>query len=293
MVEVSVLIVNYNTAAEVIQCVQSVLQQQHLSFDIWVIDNASLDPSVARLKDTFGARIHVIENPTNVGFGAANNIGAIHASGEYLYLLNPDAQLTQANSLSQLLAFLKDKPLCGLAGTRIIETATKREIKAAYHYPGQAHLKNTAGFTALPGKIAWIQGSSMLIKKSLFDQLHGFDNDYFLYAEETDLCLRVRQAGYSIEVCEDASVEHIGGASQRHEKIAATRLKKQQALYLFYQKHYSRADCQYLAKRALRHAYWKTLWLRAQRLFKRPTEVALIRQQVIRDAAQAFLFIKE
>lgn len=290
MLQVSVLIVNYNTAAEVIQCVHSVLAQQGVTFDIWVIDNASHDMSVKRLQETF-SNIHVIENARNVGFGAANNIGAAGASGEYLYFLNPDAQLIGSDSLLRLYTFLKDRPACGLAGTRVIETASGRKIKAAYHYPGQAHLKNTAGIANLPGKIAWIQGSSMLIKKSLFDQLHGFDDNYFLYAEETDLCLRVRKAGYCIEVCPDASVEHIGGASQRHEKVAATRLRKQQALYLFYQKHYSHADCQRLAKRARKHATWKILWLR-WRLYwhvSAALEIALIRQHMIRDAAQAFL----
>ena len=289
MINLSVIIVNYNTASEVIACIHSLLKQQALNFDIWVIDNASADGSAARLTAEFGTRIHLIQNTTNDGFGKANNIAASQARGEYLYFLNPDTVLPDTHGLATLYQYAVNHPESGLVGSKVVDSKTKHVIKAATHYPHQRHLKHTAGLNTLPGAIAWIQGSSMLMKKSLFNQLNGFDPDYFLYAEETDLCLRVRKAGHEIHVCLDVTVEHIGGASQRHEKIAAMRLKKQQGLYLFYQKHYHPTDCRHLAQRALTHSCWKIRYLRCLQYFKRVPSTALIRQRVIHQAAQSFL----
>lgn len=285
MLSLSVIIVNYNTAAEVVACVTSVLQQQNLPFDIWVIDNASVDDSVVRLRSTFGEKIQLIVSPHNLGFGRANNLAAAQAMGEYLYFLNPDAQLTDYNALKTLVEFMRAHSQCGLAGTTVIDSNSQNTIAPALHYPGQRHLTNSSDFAQLPGNIAWVQGSSMIIAKTLFDQLHGFDPDYFLYAEEADLCLRIRKAGYEIALCSAVHVQHIGGASQRSSSVAATRLKKQQALYIFYGKHYGVDQARRLAQRALWRSRWKMLWLKWM-----PTkENQWIRQRVIYQAAKEFL----
>ncbi len=284
-IDVSIIIVNYNTRVEVSDCIQSLLRQTSIRFDIWVVDNASDDGSVDALQQRFGTKIKLIASSINLGFGKANNLAALHATGQYLYFINPDAQLQGSQSLRILVDYAIANPTCGLIGTTVIDTNSKQRILPAYHYPGQKQLKSTPHLAHLPGNIAWIQGSSMLMLKTRFAQLHGFDPDYFLYVEETDLCLRVRKAGYKIAVCEQVIVEHIGGASQRTEKIAATRLKKQHSLYIFYQKHYSRRDCQRLAKRSLLHSRLKISWL----TFVKPQSVALIRQQVIFQAARNFL----
>ncbi len=285
-IAVSIVIVNYNTLTEIIRCINSVLVQEGISFDVVVIDNASCDHSVATLKQLFGHQIKLIASPINLGFGKANNLGAQSAHGQYVYFINPDAELKGSLALKTLVDYALKHPQAGLIGTTVIETASRKIIASAYHYPGQRHLKTTLGLAHLPGNIAWIQGSSMLMSKARFDQVHGFDPDFFLYAEETDLCLRVRKAGYEIRVCSDVFVEHIGGASQGANRIASTRLKKQQSLYLFYQKHYSLHDCQRLAKRTIKHSRLKLLYLK---LFNSHAKTAIIRQQVILHAARQYV----
>lgn len=284
-IRVSVIVVNYNTATEVIDCLHSVLSQQDIDFEVWVVDNASVDDSVARLQHTFGSRIQLIQSPDNLGFGRANNCAAAKASGEYLYLLNPDAHLTDPHDLKRLVDFLIERPRSGLAGTRVIQQHSQQVIAAAHQYPGQRHLKTTRGLQDLPGDIAWLQGSSMLIRAACFHHIGGFDPDYFLYAEETDLCLRLRKAGYFIDVCTDVKVQHIGGASQRHAKIFDMRLRKQRGLYLFYHKHYSPDDARRLAKRARRHSLLNLLWLTPVSILWAAKRTKLIRQKVLYQAA--------
>jgi N-acetylglucosaminyl-diphospho-decaprenol L-rhamnosyltransferase len=290
--EVSVLIVNYNTAKEVCAAVKSVLQQQNIRFEVIVIDNASHDDSVKQLQALFAEKIILIENHENSGFGRANNLGAQKAHGEYLFFLNPDANLIDVNALRALYDFMKANPQVGLAGTKLISPHTQKTIKPAYSYPQQHHLKFTQHFANLPGKIAWVQGSSMMMRKDIFTQIHGFDKDYFLYAEEMDLCLRVRQAGFEIGVCEGVTVEHIGGASERFEKIAATRRRKQQGLYLFYQKHYDLRDVNALAKRAMVRSFMKMLWLSVARFISPKNQAMWIRQKVVYQVAREFLALK-
>lgn len=286
-VTVSVIVVNYNTAAEVIDCLHSVLCQQDIDFDVWVVDNASFDDSITRLQNTFGARVQLIASPDNLGFGRANNLASAKAAGDYLYLLNPDAQLTDPHDLKHLVEFLQARPRCGLVGSHVIQQ--HRLIATASQYPGQRHLKTTRGLQDLPGTIAWLQGSSMLISSACFRQMGGFDPDYFLYAEETDLCLRLRKAGYEIGVCPHVQVQHIGGASQRHAKIYDMRLRKQRGLYLFYAKHYSPDDARRLAKRAHLHSLLNLLWLTPLSFCWPDKKIKLIRQRVIYQAAIEFL----
>lgn len=288
-ITVSVIVVNYNTSAEVINCLHSVLCQQDIDFDVWVVDNASFDDSVARLQHTFGARIQLIASPDNLGFGRANNLASAKAAGEYLYLLNPDAQLTDPHDLKRLVEFLQARPRCGLAGTTVIQSDNQRLIATASQYPGQRHLKTTQGLQDLPGTIAWLQGSSMLLSRARFHQISGFDPDYFLYAEETDLCLRLRKAGHEIDVCTDVKVHHIGGASQRQAKIYDMRLRKQRGLYLFYTKHYSPDDARRLAKRARLHSLLNLLWLTPLSLCSPTKKIKRIRQRVTYQAAIEFL----
>lgn len=288
MISVSVIIVNYNTAQEVQACVSSVLAQQAITFEVWVVDNASQDDSVKQLNDRFGARLHLLAEKSNWGFGQANNLAAAQAQGEYLYFLNPDAQLPDPLSLKRLVDFIKQDPHCGLIGSTVIDSHSRQIIQPAYRYPGQRHLQHTQ-LGHLPGDLAWLQGSSMLMPRVLFQRLHGFDPDYFLYAEETDLCLRVRQAGYRLALCSEVVVEHIGGASQRLEKVYATRLKKQQGLYLFYHKHYHPKDAQGLAQRALRRSLYKIVVFSLLRFLSAKHHTTYWRQRAIYQAAKEYL----
>ena len=114
--DVSVIIVNYHSAQMVIDCIRSIFEKNvKASYEIIVVDNASGDGSVELLREAFGSRIKVIASDVNLGFGKANNLGAQHAEGDYLFLLNPDTLLVN-DAISVLVDYLKENPDVGVAG---------------------------------------------------------------------------------------------------------------------------------------------------------------------------------
>src|SRR5215470_2611851 len=209
--EVSVIIVTYNSASSIADCLKSVNEQQDLQREILVIDNASRDETVNVVRASQGNPV-LIQNGENVGFGRACNQGFAASKGRYIYLLNPDAQLIGSNALAILCHTLSEHKGWGMAGSRVM-SATGELKKPATTYPDQSHVRKD--FSGLPGKIAWVVGASMIIRREVYSELGGFDPDFFLYSEETDFCLRLRQRSYEIGLVEEAAVRHIGGARER------------------------------------------------------------------------------
>jgi GT2 family glycosyltransferase len=125
-------------------------------------------------------------------------------------------------------------------------------------YPGARHVHRD--FSKLPGKIAWIMGASMIIRRELYEKLGGFDPGFFLYSEETDFCLRLRELGCEIGHITEVAVSHVGGASEDPRDPYEVSARKLRGLLRFRQKHYSPADCAFLARRDLRRAWWRMSW---------------------------------
>ena len=262
--DVSVIIVTYNSAEHISACLQSVLAQKGVSFEIIVADNASQDDT---LKELANYHIRVIANRENVGFGRGNNAAFAVSAGRYLYLLNPDARLTAPNALAELCRRMDANPSWGMAGTRVQSSDGISESPPSPEYPAQRHTHRD--FSKLPGKIAWISGASIIVRRELYEKLGGFDPGFFLYSEETDFCLRMRELGHEIGYVPNISVEHIGGASEDMRDLSELSARKLKGLLLFRQKHYPVEDCVFLAKRDLQRArlrmYWNGFLARWQR----------------------------
>jgi GT2 family glycosyltransferase len=254
-VDVSVIIVTYNSADCIAACVGSVLAQTGVSLEVIVVDNASADATLARLE---GLPCRILSSGENLGFGRGNNLGFASSSGRYIYLLNPDAQLVGGAALAELCRRMDDHPRWGMAGTRILAADGHAESEPATDYPGSRHVRRD--FSKLPGAIAWIMGASMLIRRELYERLGGFDPAFFLYSEETDFCLRVRELGFEIGYVPEVAVSHIGGASEDSRDPYPMSARKLRGLLLFRQKHYSAEDCERLARRDLRRAGWRMFW---------------------------------
>lgn len=254
--DVSVIVVNYNTADLIPSCLNSILKQDDVNYEILVVDNHSDDDSLQVLKD-YESQIKLIPNETNRGFGRANNQAARLATGRFLFFLNPDAALTSSKDLKTLCDYLENNNY-GLVGTRIVNRNEQTELTAFDHYPHQS--QTNYDFRSLPGEIASVLGASMFMRHNLFDELNGFDEEYFLYAEETDLCLRIRKAGYAIGYCNEVTVQHIGSASERKNSRIDVMRKKKMGKYLFYRKHYPKRDVIAIANRDLANARRK-LWV--------------------------------
>jgi N-acetylglucosaminyl-diphospho-decaprenol L-rhamnosyltransferase len=225
-----------------------------------VIDNASSDETVNVIRSSQANPV-LIENRENVGFGRACNQGFAASKGRHIYLLNPDAELIGSNALATLCRALSEHKTWGMAGSRVV-SATGEWKSPATTYPDQAHVGKD--FSALPGRIAWVVGASMIIRREVYSDLGGFDPEFFLYSEETDFCLRLRQRGSEIGFVEEAAVRHIGGASETGRDPYEVWTRRANGLHLFWQKHYPPADVDKLLRQNRLRARYRMLvngWL--------------------------------
>jgi N-acetylglucosaminyl-diphospho-decaprenol L-rhamnosyltransferase len=236
--DASVITVAYRSASSISASINSILRQQNVAAEVIVVDNASPDNTLDVLKQ-FGSKIRVMENRENAGFGRGCNQGFAAARGRFAYFLNPDAELVDDDALRNLCTAMDEHPQWGLAGTRVVKADGQIEAPSLA-YPDQDRV--TADFSSLPGKIAWIIGASIIVRRELFIRLDGFDPDFFMYGEETDLCLRARRAGYEIGYLEDIEVRHRSGASEQGIDRYEVWLRRTKGLHQFWRKHYSPAD---------------------------------------------------
>jgi hypothetical protein len=254
-VDISVIIVTFNSADCIADCVESVLAQSGVPFEITVVDNASADSTLDKLK---GRKCRVIPSAENLGFGRGCNLGFSASSGRYIYLLNPDARLAEKSSFVELCRRMDANPRWGMAGTLVLSADGKSESPPAAGYPGQRHVHRD--FSQLSGNIAWILGASMIIRRELYEKLGGFDPGFFLYSEETDFCLRLRELGFEIGHIPEVTVSHIGGTTENLRDPCEVSAGKLKGLLRFRQKHYPPDDCVFLAKRDLRRAWFRMVW---------------------------------
>lgn len=250
--QVTAIIVNYRSAAHTLNCIQSLLEQQDVSLEIVVVDNASGGEDVKQIRTAY-PHISLIENPHNDGFAKANNLAAVGTDSEYILIINPDIRLLNANVVAGLAAILKDNSSMGVVGPDIIESRRDQRVLPRYSYPLQKKLKKQKWLMDLPGQIAWILGACMLFPRKVYQQIGGFDDNFFLYGEDADICLRLRQAGYSIEWAPQYQADHWAGASESGSSTYDTRVRKKRGYYQFCLKHYAASDLMPV----LRREYWK------------------------------------
>jgi len=261
--QLSIIIVNFNSGLYAVDCIASLFRQVSINFEIIVVDNASQDNSIELLGKNFSERITLIESKENLGFGRANNLAASQACGEYLLLLNPDTVIEDPHALKVMLEQLRNNPQIGLLGPAIDEPRKNKQVLPRYSYPSSRYLKHTDKFKNLPGEIAWLLGACMLIKRSLFEEIKGFDPDYFLYGEDADICLKVRLAGYVIAYYEAVKIMHVAGVSEFNANSLDKWLRKRRGVFLFYIKHFDARDTLRIARNAMfkSRVYLCTLFL--------------------------------
>ncbi|WP_186971995.1 glycosyltransferase family 2 protein [Bacteroides intestinalis] len=257
--DVSVIIVNYNTRDLLIQCLASIQKQtKDVSYETIVVDNASSDDSEACVKSTFQDVIF-IKNETNIGFGNANNRGAQIASGKYLFLLNSDTVL-ENNAIKYMFDFMEhnsDSLKVGAIGgllrdgygriahsSRDFPTPYKMLWETLCSYCG---IKLDTEQKDFFGKdffsVEYITGADLFLKRDLFDRLHGFDKSYFMYFEETDFQRRMALLGYKSMIIAEPKILHLEGASffknAKQQISNARRIMYDKSKLLYVSKHYN------------------------------------------------------
>jgi len=253
IVDISFIIVSYNTADLIGECIGSVQAIADCVKEIIVVDNASTDSSADLIRRNFPS-VRLIENDQNRGFAAANNQAIPLCRGRYIFFLNPDTRI-ESESLRPVLSFMDENPRIGLAGTRIINPDGSVQQSVEYRYPGQRYAKTE--LKGLKGPIAWVMGAGMIARSDVIRMAGGFDEDFFLYGEEQDLCLRIRKLGYEIGYCDSPVITHFGGQSERKTELPDLWKKKILSEYLFYRKHYHPGTIKKIARENLVQAKWR------------------------------------
>jgi GT2 family glycosyltransferase len=262
-VDASMVVVSFNTRDVLRECLLSVYREVgSLHVQVIVVDNASTDGSPAMIARDF-PEVELIRSEVNLGFGPANNLGIKSARGRYVVLLNSDAFLTEG-SLHRSVAHMDDNPRAGLGGGRLIGHDGSWQPSARMFPTVLSDLIVHSGLAArLPrsrffgradrtwanemeaAEVDWVPGAYSIIRSDVMAATGSFDPRFFLYYEEIDLCMRIKQKGYSIWYWPDIAVVHIGGESSRQIRSlemsrtgAQLILWRMRSMLLYYRKHH-------------------------------------------------------
>ncbi|MBW2338970.1 MAG: glycosyltransferase family 2 protein [Deltaproteobacteria bacterium] len=282
--DLSVIVVNYNTADFLVRCLNSIASQTQIDSEVIVVDNASQDNSLDLIRNNFPWVI-VIANERNLGFARANNLALKTCRADYVYFLNPDTEV-MGRCFRNMIDFMDQRPEVGLAGTRIVNPDGSPQSSIEKRYPGEKYAKQE--LRDLKGNIAWVMGASMIARRGIVEDLGGFDEDFFLYGEEQDLCLRIRKAGWTIEYINESAVVHWGGQSERKNLPAEVWKKKFQAELVFYRKHYSERAIRGIKRANLIKAFWRILILKLTIPFCSDKNASLKKLEKYRLVLKAF-----
>jgi len=253
----SVIIVNFNLSGEVKGCINSFLSnEKKCNYEIIVVDNASTEVDANFLPKEFPQSIfpqisfYFLEE--NRGFGAGNNFGVSKAKGEIIFLLNPDALFIE-EILSSVEDLLINHEKIGVLGTKIVNKQNTPE-KSCGVFPSLALefleiflLKRKFEEKVLKRKmkagektyleVDWVTGSSMFIPKRIYNEVCGFDENFFLYNEEVDLCYRIKQLGYEITFYPSVQIKHFGSVGSKKNYYLFTKYSYESKL-IYLNKHF-------------------------------------------------------
>lgn len=236
---ISVIVISYNTRQMTLDCLRRLHEDlSDLAAEVFVVDNASSDGSIQAVRASFPA-VRLIENSTNVGFGAANNQAMRMARGEFIMLLNSDA-FPKPGATKVLIEYLRARPEVGVVGPKLLNADGSTQ-QSCYRFPTPAQcwrenlwISTLFRDHAVLGDyshwahdrergVEWIVGACMLIRREVVARTGGFDERFFMYAEETDWQRRIRDAGWEIAYTPAVAVTHLGGASGANEKSRVNR----------------------------------------------------------------------
>ena len=255
--DLSIIIVNYNVKEFLQNLIHSIEKAStNLTKEIIIIDNASDDGSVDFIKEKF-PQIKLIANQTNLGFGKANNIGLKQATGKYILLINPDT-LVAEDTFEKMIQFFESNKNIGLAGCKILNPDGTLQLACRRSFPGPwtSFTKVTGLSNLFPNskifarynltyldenksyEVDAISGSFMMMRKEVYEKVGGFDEQFFMYGEDLDLCYRIQKAGYKVFYVHSTQIIHYKGESTKRSSIDETKVFYS-AMHLFVKKHLS------------------------------------------------------
>ena len=284
-IDVSIIIVNWNTRDVLRGCLNSVyVQTKDITFEVIVADNASSDDSAGMVKNEF-PQVILIENKENRGFAAANNQGMRIAKGRYVLLLNPDT-IVLDGAIQKTVAYADNHSDVGVVGCQVWENDTTLQL-TCFRFPsvgnlilqksGLCRLFSRSGVVGRENMASWnrdterevdvVSGMFMLVRHEAIEQIGLMDEDYFVYAEETDWCFRFKRAGWKCVFTPTARIIHLDGGSKSTERIGVKMFVQQQkSLLIFFRKQrgilsWIAAKIIYILSMLIRYSVFVTLSL--------------------------------
>lgn len=257
MKKLSFIIVNYNVKEFLQNLLQSLSKAtRNIPSEIIVVDNASTDGSVEVVREKH-PEVKLIANDTNVGFGAANNMGFEQSEGEYAVLINPDT-IVKEDTFEKLLAFFERTPDAGIAGCKVLNPDGSLQLPCRRSFPGPwTSFTKVVGLSKLFPKsklfakynltymdendtyeVDAISGAFMMVRREVYQKINGFDTDFFMYGEDLDFCYRTQKLGYNVYYFHETEIIHYKGESTKRSSLDETNVFYK-AMTLFVKKHLS------------------------------------------------------
>ena len=227
-IELSIIIVNYNTLELTTQCIKSIVTEtKNINYEIIVVDNASIEKQINKIP-TISPFVQLIKNTTNLGFGIANNIGMKAAKGAYILLLNSDTIIID-NGIEKSLKYIKENSAIGVLTCQQLNEKKEPFVPASFYFKSDSifqYIIQNPIAEVIKGKLKKskqsplskncsvnsLSGAFMLFKKAVFETTKGFDPDFFIYYEETEWCMRIKKE-YQLFYLHDVSFIHLHGKS--------------------------------------------------------------------------------
>lgn len=286
--DLGIIIVNYKTRELLRRCLETVYASMGLTFQVCVVDNASLDGSAAMVAQAFPQAL-LVANADNFGYPAANNQGlralgfegACADAPRYALLLNPDTEVPP-EALAQALALMDARPEIGVVGPKLIRPDGSLDLACRRSFPSpEVSFYRMTGLSRLfpksrrfgrynltyldldqEAEVDSVVGAFMLVRREAIARVGLLDDSFFMYGEDLDWAFRIKQAGWRVLYAPQVTVLHVKRAASRHSPRA--RVEFWRAMEIFYRKHYAAHTprvLHYLILAAIRVSYHLTRWL--------------------------------
>lgn len=247
--QVSIIIVNYNTKGLLENCIRSIIKTtKEVTYEIIVVDNNSTDGSPDMVQNLF-PHIRLLSNKENIGFSCANNMAYRSSKGDHLLFLNSDT-LIQDGAIEEMIDYLNTHPQVGIVGPKILNPQQQptrsymRFLDLKKLFLGSKYFKILVDVEeyrihfpfydyASVRQVPWLSGACMMVKRNIFEEAGLFDEHYFLYLEDMDLCLQVSKLGYHIVYLPSAAITHVFGGSSSGRVENLIQLHKNSMAYYF------------------------------------------------------------
>ncbi len=247
IMDISIIIVNWNTKDLLLDCLSSVFKTVNgISFEVWLVDNASTDGSVEAVKNEYPG-VNIIQNSENLGFAAANNLAFARMKGRYALLLNTDTELTDGG-VKEIYGFMESNPEVGMAFGQLLNLDGSKQNSVA-NFPSLLSLlcNETLLRILLPKKFPSKRkeypspieidsgiGACLMVRKKAMEEVGVFDEQYFFFFEETDWAFRMKRAGWKVYFVPTAKIYHAQGKSVGSS--AEARITFYRSRYIFFKK---------------------------------------------------------